>query len=314
MAPRPGLAIAAGSVALALGASPFPLAWTAAVGHAAPQASVGEASATGAGSAVALPAEDNTALLLRVRENLQRERDLLEQYAYRETRRELKISKLGKVSLGPEQTFDVLPSSDPDRPERVLVAIDGRPATEVERSEYAAWQERERVSREEARRERQNRPRDGRRRGRERLEDAFRVFQFETLGHEAIDGVRARVIRITPRPSAETRSDMGKWMKRFHGTAWVDDVNAELVRAELTATGAISIGWGIVGRLAEGTTITYIRKPTDNGDWLPAAAHFEARGRALLFRSFAVDSSTRWFDYRLAARPAAPSDAAPSGS
>src|SRR2546428_160721 len=81
-------------------------------------------------------------------------------------------------------------------------------------------------------------------------------------------------------------------------TAWVDETGAELVKLEMVATDTISIGWGLVGRVAEGSSLTYFRHPIAGGQWFPASAHFDAKGRTLLFRSFDIDTTTEWFDYR----------------
>ena len=61
---------------------------------------------------------------------------------------------------------------------------------------------------------------------------------------------------------------------------------------------ARTLGWGVVGRIAEGTTVTFTRRPTDDGKWFPARARIEARGRTLLFRSFDLDTTTEWYGYR----------------
>ena len=84
----------------------------------------------------------------------------------------------------------------------------------------------------------------------------------------------------------------------LNGTAWVDEAEAELVKVEMTAIDSISIGWGIVGRVAEGSAITYHRRPVAPGLWFPASARFDARGRTLLFRSFDIDTTTEWYDYQ----------------
>jgi hypothetical protein len=105
-------------------------------------------------------------------------------------------------------------------------------------------------------------------------------------------------VHLIPRPDADIRSDVGKWLKKFRGIAWVDENAGQLIKLEMSATDTISIGWGFVGRIAEGTTVTYVRRPVSEGVWFPARARFDARGRTLLFRSFEVESTTEWFDYR----------------
>lgn len=243
---------------------------------------------------------DPSVLLERVKANLRRERELLLEYTYREKRRAIKVSPLGKVSVGDEELYEVYPSSDPDVPRRVLVAVNGRPLTPAER---AAWL----ASRgsggpdDEGPRDRQQRLRreaEARRKAEQRFEDAFRVFRFELDGQETVDGRLARVVLVRPQRDARTVSDAGRWMKKFEGRAWVSEADAELLRLELVAVDTIWIGLGIVGRVHEGTRITYTRRPDPTGVWFPARARIEARGRTLLFRSFNVDSVTEWFDYR----------------
>jgi hypothetical protein len=265
------------------------------------RAPTGGQSPASAGRSSAAP-EPETALLTTVRENLRRERERLLDYVYRERRQPMRVSRLGKVSVEAVQLFEVYPTGDPDRPRRVLVSVGGRPATEEEREAFARRHARDAPA-EEARRAEETR-----RRAQERFDDAFRVYRFELQGSDTVDGIAARVVAVTPRPGAQTRSDLGKWMKRFEGTAWVSETAAELLRLEMVATGTISLGWGFIGRIAEGTRITYARRPVGDGVWLPALARFEARGRTLLFRSFEVDTRTEWFDYR----PYVPAGAAES--
>lgn len=255
--------------------------------------------AGGRSQAPATGATDPAQLLERVKANLRRERELLLEYAYRERRRAIKVSPFGKVSVGDEELYEVYPSSDPDVPRRVLVAVNGRPLTPEEQAAWLASHGGD--GREEGPRARQDRLRreaEARRKAQERFEDAFRVFRFELGGQEMLDGRLARLVLVRPRPEARTVSDAGRWMKKFEGRAWVSEAEAELLRLELVAVDTIWIGLGIVGRVHQGTRLTYIRRPAAGGVWFPAHARIQARGRTLLFRSFEVDSATEWFDYR----------------
>jgi hypothetical protein len=240
-------------------------------------------------------------LVNRVREALERERDLLLAYTYRERRRPVKVSALGKVSVGEEHIYAVHPSSDPDRPRRVLLTVGGRPASDDEREEA-----RRREESAHERLERERRDAERRKRAAERLDDAFRVYAFTPGDVEVIDGIAARVVEVVPRADVETTSDVGKWMKKFRGQAWIDEATAQLLRIEMVATDSISIGWGVIGRIAEGTSVRYERRPIANGLWFPVTARFTARGRTLLFRAFDIDSRTEWYDYRPATDAAAP--------
>jgi hypothetical protein len=238
-------------------------------------------------------------LLQRVRRNIELERTLLLEYVYRERRRPVRVSRFGKVSVGEEQVFEVHPSDDPDRPRRVLLEVAGRPATEGEKAEYARRYEAQRSAQTAAERK------QARDKAQARVDDAFRVFRFEMGGTEMVDGRTTRVVKVVPRPGVPTHSDIGKWLKKFRGQAWVSEADGELVRIEMMATDTIFLGWGFVARIMEGTRLSYERKPVGRAGWFPAEARFELHGRTLMFRSFNVDTTTEWFDYRRQADVAA---------
>jgi hypothetical protein len=238
-------------------------------------------------------------LLQRVRRNIERERALLLEYVYRERRQPVRVSRFGKVSVGEEQVFEVHPSDDPDRPRRVLLEVGGRPATDEEKAEYARRYEAQRSSRTPAERKEAGEKAEA------RVDDAFRVFRFEMGRTETTAGRTTRVVKVLPRPDARTYSDIGKWLKKFRGQAWVSEADGELVRIEMIATDTIFLGWGFVARIGEGTRLSYVRKPVGSAGWFPAEARFELHGRTLMFRSFSVDTTTEWFDYRRQADVAA---------
>ena len=64
------------------------------------------------------------------------------------------------------------------------------------------------------------------------------------------------------------------------------------------ATDTISLGWGVVGRIAEGTRVTYARHQVDMACGSRRADASRPTAVPLLFRSFDVDMMTEWFDYR----------------
>src|SRR5581483_3431307 len=75
---------------------------------------------------------DPKTLIEKVREHLRTDRELQTQYTYLERRRDVKVSKLGKVTVGPERTFEVYPGDAPGRTYKRLVAVDGTPLDPAE--------------------------------------------------------------------------------------------------------------------------------------------------------------------------------------
>lgn len=246
-------------------------------------------------------------LLAQLRDNLWRDRELEEEYTYIERRRDVRISKLGKVSLGPVRTFEVYPSLTPGRTYKRLIEVEGVPLSKEEldrrdaehrRNMVGEKQRRERESAEQrAQRERADAERD--RRQRRDFEEAFAVFDIAPAGYEPLEGYAQPLLKLvlTPRAHAPASSDLVKYLRKFRGAAWIDVDDLQLARVELEAAEAISVGWGVVGRVSAGSRAWYQRRKVTDV-WLPAWARVQGRGRTLMFRSFDLDTEWSWSDFR----------------
>ena len=239
----------------------------------------------------------------RVRANALKDNQIWDDYEYVLTRRTYETSSLGKLTNGPEKTYEVVASPmQPGRMYRRLVAVDGKPLS----AEELKKQDDEYRKNAASVRDRPPDPLDGRRgrdparqeRDRKRLEDVERVFRLETAGHEMVDGKSLLVVTLTPLPDAPTRSDVGRPLKKMTGTAWVDEDQAQLVKIEMTIMETISIGLGVIGRIHEGSRAMYRRAPVADGVWLPVEARFDGTGKTLVFRSFSIQTYARYSDFR----------------
>jgi hypothetical protein len=259
-------------------------------------------------AAVRLSAQEQSDLLTRLRENLWRDRQLEEQYTYLERRRDVRVSKMGKVSLGPVRTFEVYPSATPGRTYKRLVDVDGvsLAAGELARrdAEHRAnmlWEKRRLDAETPAQRASRAR-RDLERRDRERreLEEAFAAFDIRPVGRERLEGHAEPFLRmsLSPRRDAPAHSDLVKYLKRFDGWAWVDPAAGQLVRLDLRAIGDVTVGWGLIGRVHAGSTASYERRLVDGEVWLPWRSRLTVTGRALLFRKFEFETETVWWDHK----------------
>ena len=89
--------------------------------------------------------------------------------------------------------------------------------------------------------------------------------------------------------------------KRSGGTAWISELDHEVVKVDMHAKDDVTIGWGLLGRLHEGSRLTFQRRKFENV-WLPARITFDATGRTLLLRKFERGANTRshtfyrWFN------------------
>lgn len=247
---------------------------------------------------------DARELMREVREAARLDAELQSQFSYLEERRDFRISRLGKVAAGPLRTFEVFPSSRPGRTYKRLIAVDGKPLPPEELARRD--REHERHLAERAARERNETPdQRAERLRRERaeieernaiLDDALAVFEPEIEGRETIDGQPVFRLTLTPRRGARVRTREGRWMKEMAGRVWIAEADRQIAKVDLEAQDDLTIGWGILGRVHEGSRFVFARRYVE-GVWLPAEVVFDATGRTLLFRTFDIDVVTTYSNY-----------------
>ena len=241
-----------------------------------------------------------------MRANLRTDEELLRQYTFKERRRDVKVSKLGKVKLGPWREFEVYPSEVPGETYKRLISVDGvpLPAEELARRDEAHRKavldklEQIRVETPDQRRKRLGKLAKERREQQDVIDDVFAVYEIAVLGREVLDGRPTIVTSLTPRKGARTRSDAGKFLRKVRGRAWVDETDRQVVRVEVEAIEDITFGLGLLARMHKGSTVMFRRAHVNGEIWLPAEAQYRIVGKTLVFRKFDLESTTRFSDYR----------------
>jgi hypothetical protein len=241
------------------------------------------------------------AFMRKVRDVTRLDYELQKEFTYIERRRDIRMSPLGKVTVGPVRTFEVYPSPIPGRSYRRLIAVDGKPldAAELARRDAARRKSLAEL-RDETPRKRSERLREEAEEMRERnavLDDALAVFEIAFVGRRVVDGQDLLIGRATPRQHARVTTREGKWMKQFAGEVWISESDHQIARLDMRAIDDVSIGWGIVGRVHQGSRFVFARRKIED-TWLPSEVTFDATGRSLLFRRFEVHTTTTFSDYR----------------
>ncbi len=255
-------------------------------------------------SAPGLPA-DPDAFMKKVRAATRLDREVQREFTYLERGREVRLSKLGKVTVGPIRTFEVSPSPIDGGPNRRLIALDDKPLDPADLAVRDA--ERDEAIREEAARRRTETARERAARLEEKAEehrereakvdDAMAVFHVTFTHRDVVNGQRLLIGKAIPRPEARVTTREGRWMKQFAGEIWVSEADHQIARLDMRALGDVSIGWGIVGRIHQGTRLLFARRKVEDV-WLPEEITYAATGRTLLFRRFQIQATTTFSNYR----------------
>ena len=267
---------------------------------------VADATLRAQSGSAAAPLPDVQQLVREVKAGLRTDEALLRQYTFRERRRDVKVSRLGKVQFGPWREFEVYPSEVPGETYKRLVTVGDTPlpAAELERRDAAHRKtvldrlEQIRVETPQQRQKRLAKLAKERQEEQDVIDDVFAVYDIALIGREVLDGRPTLVTSLTPRANARTKSDAGRFLKKVRGRAWVDEADRQVVRTELEAVSDITFGLGLLARMQKGSTIMFRRTLVNGEIWLPAEARYRVVGKTLVFRKFALESTTRFSDYR----------------
>jgi len=155
---------------------------------------------------------------------------------------------------------------------------------------------------------------------RERREDGDAAGkETDAAGHEEITVSRllelgaftnARRVQLNGRdtiavdfagdPRAKTRSRAEEVIRDMAGTAWIDEQDRVLARAEGRFVNAYKVGGGLIADIRKGTNFAMEQTKVNGEVWLPARVEAQGAARMLLFFDFSgsvrvVDSGYKKF-------------------
>jgi hypothetical protein len=272
------------------------------------------AAAAGLHAQSAAPLPEPSGFVQEVRRNLQTDRILQRDYAYREKRIDVRRDDRGAETGRTEKVFDVFPSPDGTDRFRRIVSINGEApdAASVESAERLrqnAVRERQARIERETPAQRASRLRDeyeDRRKENDIIDDAFRVYDFRLTGREMLDGFETIVMTFTPAPNVAPRSSEGKILQKFSGRAWVAERSHQLMRLEMESSDDVSFGFGLLARMNKGSQVIFQRRPVDGdhaGDvWLPSELRYTGGGRVLLLKKLRLEGVREYSHYRALVR------------
>ena len=174
-----------------------------------------------------------------------------------------------------------------------LVAINDQPlSAEQQKHEDARLQELL-ANGSEIRRERQKQREDSAKQNRmfATFPDAFRYKYAGTQGG---------LVKLTfePNPQFVPSSRQEEVFHHLEGTMWIDPDQKQLARIDGRLTSEVRFAGGLLGHLDKGGVFSVRFKQVDSGPWVMAALDVEMNGRALLFKTIAVQEKREFDDYR----------------
>lgn len=123
------------------------------------------------------------------------------------------------------------------------------------------------------------------------------AFDFRFVGSEVIDGHDSWVLDGVPRPGYEPKNREARILTKFKGRIWIDKVETQWLRLDVTAIDTISFGL-VLARIHKGTRVVVEMTRVNDEVWLPKHVEFHIDARLAMFKSYDEDVEQTFWDYR----------------
>lgn len=175
-----------------------------------------------------------------------------------------------------------------------LIAINGVPLSAEQQKREDARVQALLANGSEIRKEQQKQRQDSA--GQGRMFATFpEAFRYKYAGNEG------GLVKLTFEPNLQfvPSSRQEEVLHHLEGTMWIELNQKRLVRIDGELTSEVRFAGGLLGRLDKGGVFSVKFKEVDSGHWVMAELHVDMNGRALLFKTIAVQESRDFDDYHL---------------
>jgi hypothetical protein len=130
------------------------------------------------------------------------------------------------------------------------------------------------------------------------METFLRACQFVNPRRERFRGADVLVFDFEPNPEFKARTLMEKLIQKLGGVIWIDEKALDVVRLDAFFVGDAKIVGGLLADVEKGTRIILEQEFVNNEVWLPTYESAHVDLKIFLVKSFHVDGTTRYSDYK----------------
>lgn len=257
----------------------------------------GTGSDTGS-DAAGKPLPDIPALMRAVETNQRAAEAIEKDYLYRSVQTEQELDGHGRLKKTETREYDIFWMNGV--PVQRLMKKDGKELTAAEQKKENESIDKEVAKAKERREKADAKGKESDARGDELMtaSRALELGSFTNARRVQLHGRDTIAVDFAGDPKAKTRNRFEEVVRDLTGTAWVDEKDRVLVKAEGHFLNNFKIGGGLVANIQKGTSFGMEQQKVNDEIWLPAVVEGHGQARALLFFSF--DGSVRAVqsDYR----------------
>ncbi len=246
------------------------------------------------------PLPDVPALMRSVEENQKAAEAIEKEYLYHSSQVEQQVDGKGRVKKTETRDYDIFWVQGV--PVRRLLRKNGKELTAEEQKKDSEKIDKEVDKAKTARAKADASGKETDPRGNEMV-TVSRLLELGSFGNARRVQWKGRdtiAVDFTGDPKAKTRNRMEDVIRDLEGTAWIDEKDRVLVKAEGRFVNSFRIGGGLVADIQKGTNFAMEQTKINDEVWLPAVIEGRGAARIMLFFSFhgsvrAVESDYRRF-------------------
>jgi hypothetical protein len=126
------------------------------------------------------------------------------------------------------------------------------------------------------------------------MDELPEALEFRRAGLDQRHGRVAEVYSFLPKPGYKAKTIRAKAFANIRGKVWVDQLDGEMTKLDVEIVEPISVGFGLLGKLDQGTHFEMERKKWDIGIWFEEWQRVRYDLRILLVKSLRQEIETKW--------------------
>jgi hypothetical protein len=124
-----------------------------------------------------------------------------------------------------------------------------------------------------------------------------RAFRFTWSGRQMVAGKPVVELAFEPDPAYRSSSRYAPLYAHSHGSVWIAESSAQLIRLVAELTDEVFFGGGLIAKVYRGSRFTFEQSEIAPGVWLPVKHTYDFDGRKFLF-ALNIHEQTEFSDYR----------------
>ena len=129
--------------------------------------------------------------------------------------------------------------------------------------------------------------------------DTFlRVAQFVNPRRERYQGQDVLAFDFEPNPEYKAHGLVEKIVQKLGGVIWIDERTKDVVRLDAFFVNDMKFAGGLLADLEKDTRVIIMNTYVNNEVWLPQYEEVRIALKLLMVKTFRIDESTKYFDYK----------------